>query len=181
MFTLVLGVILWIDSHIFKRILPDMRERMGDKGKGLVALGSLAGLILMIIGYRMADGPVYWGPSPMLTGINNLLMLGSVYLFAASGMKLGITRKIRHPMLTGVIVWAVAHLLVNGDLESFILFGSMLGWAFVSMRLINRAEGEWVKPEAKPVKKEIIGVVATLVVYGAIIAIHLIFGLAVFG
>ncbi len=181
MTTLVIGVFLWIDAHLFKRILPSVRGKLGDKGKGLVALASLAGLVLMIVGYRMADGPVYWGSSPMLTGINNLLMLISVYLFAASGMKLRITRTIRHPMLVAVVVWAVAHLLVNGDLESIILFGGMLIWAKISMRLINRAEKTWDKPDAKPVKKEVIGVVAAIVVYTVIIGIHLIFGLSVFG
>ena len=30
---------------------------------------------------------------------------------------------LRHPMLTGVVVWAVAHLLVNGDAASLVLFG----------------------------------------------------------
>ena len=115
MTTLIIGVFLWIDAHLLKRVLPSAREKLGDKGKGLVALASLIALILMVVGYRMADGPVYWGGSPMLTGINNLLMLIAVYLFAAAGMKLRITRTIRHPMLIGVVVWAVAHLLVNLD------------------------------------------------------------------
>lgn len=181
MFTMILGMILWIDSHLFKRILPDVRDRLGDKSKLFVALGSLAGLILMVIGYRMADGPVYWNRSPMLAGINNLLMLISVYLSAAAGMKLRITRSIRHPMLVAVVIWAVAHLLVNGDLESIVLFGGMLLWAEASMHLINRAEKTWTKPEPKAAKKEVIGVVAAVVVYAAIIGVHLMFGLAVFG
>lgn len=181
MTTLVIGIVLWFDAHLFKRILPSVRESMGDKGKGLVALGSLVALVLMVVGYRMAEGPVYWGRSPMLTGINNLLMLVSVYLFAASGMKLAVARKMRHPMLVGTLIWAVAHLLANGDLESILLFGGMLIWAEVSIMLINRAEPEWVKPEPKPLKKEVIGVVAAVVVYAAIVGVHLLFGLSVFG
>ncbi len=181
MTTLIIGVFLWIDAHLFKRILPSVREGMGDAGRGLVALTSLAALVLMIIGYRMADGPVYWDRSPMLAGINNLLMLFAVYFFAASGMKLGLARKIRHPMLVGTVIWAVAHLLVNGDLESIILFGGMLIWAEVSMQLINKAEPIWEKPEPKPMKKEVIGVVAALIMYSAIVGVHLFFGLAVFG
>lgn len=181
MTTLILGVFLWIDAHLFKRILPKVRESLGDKGKGLVAVASIVALIMMVIGYRMADGPVFWGPSPMLTGVNNLLMLFAVYLFAASGMKLGVTRKIRHPMLAGVVVWAIAHLLVNGDLESIILFGGLLIWAKVSMIMISRAQPIWEKPPAKAAKKEVIGVVAAAVVYCVIVGIHLIFGLSVFG
>ena len=108
-------------------------------------------------------------------------MLISVYLFAASGMKLGVARKIRHPMLVGTVIWAIAHLLVNGDLESIILFGGLLVWAKVSMIAINRAQPIWEKPPAKAAKKEVIGVVAAAVVYSAIISIHLIFDLSVFG
>jgi len=181
MTTLIIGVFLWIDAHLFKRILPSARESMGDKGKALVAGASLLAIVLMVVGYRMADGPVYWGRTPMLAGINNLLMLGSIYLFAASGMKLGVARKLRHPMLVGTSLWSIAHLLVNGDLESIILFGGILFWAAASIVMINRAEPDWKRPEAKPFKKEIIGIVASLVVYSVIVAIHLAFGLAVFG
>lgn len=178
---LILGVLLWSFAHLFKRILPSVREGMGDAGKGVVALGSLAGIVLMVIGYRMAEGPVYWGRTPMTAGINNLLMLVSIYLFAASGMKAGISRRLRHPMLTGFGVWCAAHLLVNGDLESIILFGGLWSWAIVSVKLINAAQPEWQKPDAAPARKEVIAVVATLVVYGAIAGVHLLFGLSVFG
>lgn len=181
MITLTLGVILWIDAHLFKRILPGLRAGLGDKGKAAVAIASLIAIVLMVIGYRMADGPIYWGRTPMLAGINNLLMLVSIYLFAASGMKLGVARKLRHPMLLGAGIWAFAHLLVNGDLESIILFGGLLVWAKASMVLINRAEPIWEKPEPKPMKKELIGVIAALVTYSVIVAIHMLFGLAVFG
>ena len=64
---------------------------------GLLALS----ILLMVIGYRTADGAVFWGPSAMMKGINNLIMLISVYLFAASGMKTRAARIMRHPMLTG--------------------------------------------------------------------------------
>ncbi len=47
---------------------PDVRARMGEKGKGLVALALLVSIVLMVIGYRMADGAVYWGRSPAMTG-----------------------------------------------------------------------------------------------------------------
>lgn len=178
---LILGLLLWSFAHLFKRLMPSAREGMGEKGKGLVALGSLIGIVLMVVGYRMADGPVFWDRSPMLAGINNLLMLVSVYLFAAAGMKLGIARRLRHPMLAGVGIWALAHLLINGDLESLVLFGGLWTWAIVSVKMINAAQPIWEKPEPKPAKKEVIGVVAALVVYSAIIAVHLLFGLAVFG
>ena len=138
---ILLGLIIWTAAHFWKRLAPAHRASVGDKGKGIVAFASVVGIVVMVIGYRGATGEFYWGRSPAMTGINNLLMLLSVYLFAASGAKTRITRFIRHPQLMAVKVWAVAHLLVNGDTPSFLLFGGMLAWAVVQMVLINRAEG----------------------------------------
>jgi uncharacterized membrane protein len=71
-------------------------------------------------------------------------MLVAVYLLNL-GFSRGVMRtKLRHPMLTGVILWAVAHLLVNGDLASVILFGGILVWAVVDMVMINRMQRDWV-------------------------------------
>ena len=174
-------MILWIDSHLFKRILPDVRDRLGDKSKLFVALGSVAGLILMVIGYRMADGPVYWNRSPMLAGINNLLMLIAIFLFIAGNMPSPVRRKIRHPQLAGTKTWAIAHLLVNGDLASIILFGGLLAWAVVSVILINRAEPHWVAPEPAGRKTYIRLAVITLVMLLVITGIHALLGVNPFG
>ena len=114
MILLVLGVLLWAGAHFFKRIAPARRAAMGEPGKGAVSLALVATVLLMIFGYRMAEGAFFWGRSPALTGINNLLMLGSVYLFAAAGMKTRAARMLRHPQLTGFALWCAAHLLVNG-------------------------------------------------------------------
>jgi len=178
---LILGLILWSAGHVFKRVAPDMRAGMGTAGKGLAALIILAGVVLMVIGYRAADGAVFWGRHPATVGINNLLMLLSVYMFAASGMKTALARKMRHPMLGAVKVWALAHLLVNGDVASFVLFGGLLAWAVVEMIVINRAQPDWTPPAPAPKRKEVIAVVASVVLYLVIVAAHYYFGYPAFG
>lgn len=177
---LALGLILWIAAHLFKRLAPDARAGLGDRGRGIVTLAILAGVVLMVIGYRSTEGTFYWGRSPALVGINNLLMLISVYLFAAAGMKTAIARRLRHPMLTGVLLWSTAHLLVNGDTPSFLLFGGLGLWALVEMVVINRAS-PWVPPPAKPAKFEAMAVAGTLIVYGAIAGVHYALGYPAFG
>ncbi len=172
MIWLILGLLLWRGSHLFKRLAPDARGTMGDKGKALVAVLSLAGIVLMVIGYRAAEGAVFWGKTPAMTGINNLLMVLAFYLYAASGSKTWITTKIRHPQLTAVKVWAVAHLLVNGDVPSFVLFGGLLAWAVASVVLINRAQPDWVRNPPAPLAKEVTAVVATIVVVAIVGMIH---------
>lgn len=178
---LILGLALWWAGHLFKRLAPGPRAAMGDKGKGAVALILLVGIVLMVVGYGRADGAFFWGRNAALTGINNLLMLLSVYMFAASGMRTALARKMRHPMLGAVKVWALAHLLVNGDMASFILFGGLLAWAVVEMIVINRAEPDWTPPEPAPARKEVIAIVASVVVYAVIAALHAWLGYPVFG
>ncbi|OYU18964.1 MAG: hypothetical protein CFE34_07780 [Rhodobacteraceae bacterium PARR1] len=169
---LILGLVLWTAAHLFKRIAPDARAGMGERGKLVATVLILLSIVLMYYGYKSADGPVWWPRNSALVGINNLLMLLAFYLYAASGMKTAITRRIRHPQLTAVKVWALAHLLVNGDLPSFVLFGGILAWAVASVILINRAEPVWTRPAPQPVWKEGAAIVGALVVTGLVMGLH---------
>ena len=178
---ILLGLILWSGSHFWKRLAPAHRAAMGDKGKLVVTVASIAGIVLMVIGYRMADTTFYWGRSPALTGINNLMMLLAFYLFAASGAKTKITKIVRHPQLTAVLIWSIAHILVNGDTPSFVLFGGLGLWAIAEMVVINRAEGPRGPYHAVPIKKEITALVATVVVFTVVGGIHALLGYNPFG
>lgn len=181
---LIIGLALWWAAHLFKRLAPGPRAKMGDGGKGLVAAMLVLGVVLMVMGYRGADGTVYWGRNPMLVGINNLLMIAAFYAFAASaanGAKIWLGTKLRHPQLTAVIIWAVAHLLVNGDTPSFVLFGGLLVWAIVEVLIINAQEGPWQRPPRAPAKKEIVAVVVTLVVTVVVMGVHFMLGATPWG
>jgi uncharacterized membrane protein len=169
---IVLGLALWWAAHLFKRLAPGPRARLGDPGKGLVALAVVAGVVLMVIGYRGVEHVDLWYPPAFLTHVSNLLMILAVYLYAASGMKTRITRKIRHPQLTAVKTWAIAHLLVNGDLASVILFGGLLAWAVVEVILINKAEPRPPQPQPAPIAREWVTLALALVVTGLIMLVH---------
>jgi len=171
MFYLILGQVLWIAAHLFKRVAPEMRANMGTAGKAASAVVILAGLVLMIVGYRQAPFVNIWFPPSWTVHINNLLMLGAVFVYGMSATKGRLRGAMRHPQLTAVKIWAVAHLLVNGDLASLILFGGLLGWAVAEVIVINRSE-DWARPEPGPAKKDILLVVITLVLYFAMTWIH---------
>lgn len=179
MLILILGVALWWAAHLSKRLAPGLRARLGRGGvAGLLALS----VVLMIFGYRMADGPWWWGASAPLKGINNLLVLAAFYLFAAAGMKTRITARMRHPQLTGFALWAFAHLLPNGDLPSFVLFGGLLVWALVEMAVINRAQPVWTPPAGPfPVRKEVMAAVGAVLVLLVVGLIHRWLGYNPFG
>ena len=78
----------------------------------------------------------------------------------------------RHPQLTGFAIWAGGHLLVNGDVPSFVLFGGLLVWAIAEMAIINAQDGPWTPPPRAARKKEFTYIVITLVVVAVVMAIH---------
>ena len=171
MILLILGLALWVGAHLFPRLAPDARARMGNAGKGVVAAGVLVGLVLIIIGYRGAAFVPVWTPPAFLTHLNNLLMILAVFVYGMSATTGRLRGKMRHPQLTAVKIWAVAHLLVNGDLASIILFGGMLAWAVAEVIVINKTT-TWDRPEPGPAKKDVVLVIITLVMFAIITGIH---------
>ena len=80
--------------------------------------------------------------------------------------------KIRHPMRLGTAVWAFAHLLVNGDMASVVLFGGVGVWAIVEMFVINAAQGGWDRPKPGTLKGDAKNLVITLILFAIITGIH---------
>ncbi len=179
---LVIGVLLWAYSHLMKRVTPGFRARLGDvPGKGVASVLSLLAIWAMVQGYRSAEFIPLWEPPEVLRHVNNLLMLVAVVLLNL-GYSRGVMRTwLRHPMLTSVKTWALAHLLVNGDLASVVLFGGLLAWAVVDVILINRMEPDWTRPEKGPVVNDVIYLVASAVLLGAIAWVHAWLGYPAFG
>src|SRR5690606_1989595 len=106
--------------------------------KGVYSVLSIIGFLLIIYGYglaRQAPLPVYL-PPPGLRHVTHLLMLPVFILFFATYFPGRIQRLSRHPTLWATLLWAVAHLLSNGNLADVLLFGGFLVWAiadFASM------------------------------------------------
>ncbi|MEO8241735.1 MAG: NnrU family protein [bacterium] len=182
MIWLVLGVLLWAYSHLMKRLTPGFRAGLGNGlGKGVATVLTVLALIAMIYGYRHADYVQVWQPPTFLRHVNNLLMLIAVVLLNI-GYSRGVMRTwLRHPMLTAVLFWSVAHLLVNGDLASLELFGGIGIWAMIDMLAINRMEPAWVRPAAGPFRNDVIYIAASLVLFVLIVAIHTWLGYPPFG
>ena len=136
---LIAGVALWWAAHLFKRLAPDARVGMGDKGKGLVAGVLVISVILMVVGYRSADVIALYAPLPGMGHLNNLAMLIAIFLYGVGGTKGMLYTRMRHPMLWGTVIWAGSHLLVNGDLASVILFGG-IGAVVAAGKGVGRSE-----------------------------------------
>jgi uncharacterized membrane protein len=137
MWMLVCGLALFFAVHVIPSF-PDLRARLvGTVGSrsysGLFALISLVALVLIVFGYGQMQGlgrgnPQLWVSPSWTRHLAMLLMLPAVVLLVAAYVPSRIRRTVRHPMLAAVMLWALAHLLVNGDLASVLLFGSFFAF-----------------------------------------------------
>lgn len=139
---LILGLILFIAAHSTRIFTDDWRsqmmDRLGEKPwKGLITVVSIAGFVLMMIGYGQAQlTPIpLWEPPLFTRHIAILLTLFAFLLVTAAYVPRNIIKaKIGHPMVAGVKIWALAHLIANGNVADVILFGSLLVWAVLNFR-----------------------------------------------
>ncbi len=174
---LIAGVLIWSLLHVVPAGLQAQRQialaRLGDGGyKTLFSVLMLTALALIIFGWRTATpSTVYTPPLALRDVAIGLSVLGFV-LMAAANRPSRIGNVVRHPQLTGVLLWALAHLLANGDSASVVLFGTLAVWCVVMIVLINRRDGPWVKAAAPSWLREIVGILIGLVVAALVIWGH---------
>jgi uncharacterized membrane protein len=174
---LIAGVIFWSVVHLFPSVAPAARanlgKKLGENGfKGLFTLDSIIALALIVYGWRTADVTAWYVPPLLGSPIVTLLVLLAFFLFAAANAPGNTRRFLRHPMLTGVIVWGLAHLLANGENRSVVLFGGFALWALISIVTISRRDGPWKKPAAVSPVKDIMTLIASAVVFAIVLFGH---------
>ncbi|MGY6708594.1 MAG: NnrU family protein [Rhizobiaceae bacterium] len=171
MLVLILGIVIFLGIHSVRIIAPDFRDRQiaaGGEGrwKGIYSVIALIGLVLIVWGYSMArlTAPILYDPPIFMRHINLLLMFFAFVFLAASQLPAGrIKAAVKHPMLLAVKIWALGHLLANGDLAALLLFGSFLAWAVVDRISVKRRGDMGVAPG--PVKWDVAALVIAIVFY----------------
>src|SRR3954452_8688544 len=150
---MILGLALFFAAHVFTTQREARAQAIARLGEGtykiLYSVASLAGLALIIWGfarYRATGWIDVWYPPKAFRHITLALMLPAVIMVVASYIRGRIYTVLKHPMLAGVKLWAVAHLLANGDLGSIILFGSFLGWAVFDRISLKRRTDSGAPP-----------------------------------
>jgi uncharacterized membrane protein len=167
---LLLASTFFVGTHLGLAGTP-LRKLIVDKlGEGVFLVGyaviSLVAISWMADAYKVAPYVETWGQLYALQPIALLLMLvafllvviglttpsptlvGAEGLLDKAGAVRGILRITRHPFLMGVTLWALTHLVVNGDLAGLILFGSMTVLCVVGARSIDakrrdKLGGKW--------------------------------------
>ena len=183
---MILGLVLFLGVHTLTTQRQVRARVIASTGEGTYkigyALASVAGLALIVWGfanYRATGWIDVWYPPRALKHVTVALMLPAVILVVAAYIRGRIYTAVKHPMLTGVKLWAAAHLLANGDLGSIILFGSFLGWAvFDRISLKHRTD-----PGAPPIPVGGIGndLIAVAVGVVAYLALAFVFHPVVIG
>ena len=177
MWLLIIGLMMWTCVHFFPSVAIDTRKNIINKigfgpYKGIFALLILSSVVLIVFGWRSIDPSDIYYPQSWGRHVTFLLVLLTFVLFIAAKRTTNIKRFLRHPQLTGLVLWSVGHLFANGDNRSLILFSWLAIWAILEIILINRREGVWVKPEAVPVKNDIITIIGGCVLYAVLLIAH---------
>ena len=181
MIWLIVGLVLFLGVHSVRIVAPGFRQAQIDaRGlnawKGIYSLVSIAGFVILVWGYGIArqDPVVFWAAPGWMSHVVALFMLPAMILLVASQVPAGrIKAAVKHPMLLAVKIWAMAHLLVNGDLASVLLFGGFLAWAVVD-RISEKKRlqaGLTRNPVAGPVKWDVVAVVGGTILYLAFVLV----------
>jgi uncharacterized membrane protein len=187
--TLVLGLIVFFVPHVFVTRREARARLIARIGEGPYKIGfsiiSAIGIALIVYGfarYRATEWINIWYPPAWTRHLALQLNWLAAICIAAAYIPGNIKRALKHPMLVGVKLWALAHLIANGDLGSIILFGSILAWAVYDRITLKRrtdaggpviAEGGW--------PSDLVAIVVGTVAYIAIVfLIHpILFGVPV--
>ncbi len=186
MLIFVLGLVSFFAIHLVPILAPSIKENVvsrAGKSRWMIIYSalSLVGFLLIIFGWGQFRpmAPIVYDPPSWGRDVTMSLVWLSFILFAIPRKKPGrILVIVKHPMVTGVILWSIGHLLANGDLASVILFGSFLAFALLS-RFAEIVRGN-ESPEFVSYRGDIIGVAGGTLLYVVFVLwIHLwLFGVS---
>jgi uncharacterized membrane protein len=138
MLLLVIGLVVFLSIHLVPsnvELRNGLVARFGETGyKAFFAIVSLIGFVIIVFGFHKLQlhpgkNPQLWYPPLWCRHLAVALMLPAMIALVAAYVPSRIHTMLRHPMLVAIKIWALAHLLANGDLGSLILFGSFLAFA----------------------------------------------------
>ena len=176
---LIAGLVIFFGIHLLPSctgLRARLLARLGELPyKGAFSAVALAGFALIVYGMAHAPHIPLWRPPAIAAAVAAVVMAPALILLAAANFDNNIKRLARHPMSLGVLLWALSHLLANGDWASLLLFGAFAAFALHNLR--GRAQP--LTPS--PLKKDALAVVIGLLAYFLLVALHgPLFGVALF-
>ncbi len=139
---IISGLLVFFAIHLLPLTPANaaVKEKLSENSyKGIFSLISLAGFALIIYGSMHTESIYIWTP-PFWGGLVTFgLMPFAFILVVASLLSSNISRIVPHPMLSGVLVWSLAHLIASGSLSAMVIFISFGLYALVNMRFTKKA------------------------------------------
>ena len=184
MVLLVIGLFAFVAVHLipcFTTLRTALVERLGDnKYRSVFSIVSAVGLVMIVWGFSTAQFHSVYQPFPWGRSLALGLVPIALILFVASKMPTHIRALLRHPMLIGLLLWALAHLCANGDLRSILLFGSLGAYsAFALVSQFFRVQ-ESSDERSPQLKMDAVAIVVGTVVAGLLAKFHgTIFGMPI--
>ena len=174
---LISGILIFTLIHLSLGVAPGIKNSiissMGEKTwRGIFSALAIGSILMIILGWRSAPVEYAYVPPHGLRHVTMLLMLIAFILFGAAKGVTDIQRVIRHPMMMAILVWAIAHLLSNGETRSLVLFGSFLVWVILQVFFANKRDGEWIKPDPAPMKRTLKNMIISIMVFVVFFALH---------
>ena len=148
MLLLILGLVVFLGVHSVRLFADPWRSRqiaaLGQNAwKGLYSVLSIGGFVLVVVGFGQArqHPQLLYVPPVWLRHVNALFTLTAFVLVAAAYVPRNhVKAAVGHPMLAGVKIWALGHLLAAGMLHDVILFGAFLVWAMADFTASRRRD-----------------------------------------
>ena len=175
---LILGIVLFLGIHLVRVVAPGLRTSMiaslGESGwKIAYSVASIVTLAILIYGFGQArDVTPIWSPPFWMSHITILLMLFAMICLVASLLPAGhIAVRTKHPMVLSVKIWALAHLLSNGDGAAILLFAAFLAWGVILRISLKRREraGEITLRPFVSAKYDLYAIIIGVIVWALII------------
>lgn len=138
MLVLVIGLVIFFAIHLVPSntgMRDGLIARFGLTGyKAIFGIVSLIGFVLIVVGFAKlqmhpGENPQFWVPPLWTRHLAVGLMWPAIIALVAAYVPSRIHTMLKHPMLVAIKIWALAHLLANGDLGALVLFGSFLAFA----------------------------------------------------
>jgi len=175
---LVTGLVVFLGVHVLP-MAPAARHRLfvawGERRYKLTyTVIAVVGLVLIVLGWRSAGpGAQLFAPFALAIALAPYVMTLAFILLASSHSPSHIRAAVKHPMLIGVILWSIVHLLANGDTRGTVLFGALLAYSVVDLvSVIRRGAVAVFEPRARA---DVISIVAGVIVALLVMTFHRVF------
>ena len=171
---LITGLALFVLLHLVPTVVPlraALVARLGEVPyKVLFSVLSLVALVLIVRGYKMTPSDLLWQPPEWGRHVTVILMLPAFILVAAAYLPGNLKRRLSHPMLLAVIVWAFVHLLANGELAAVVLFATFGVYAVVN--LVSALLRDQEPPEKVSWLYDLLAIIVGSVAYALMVQFH---------